>query len=434
MRLPRQRFRVTPYTNPLTGSRSWRVSGTKRDGSRIRENFSDPKDAQFRQVELEGEFLARQTETTLRATRLTDVQVRLAEMAFARLSDDSELPRAIDSWLRGGKQQAVGDSPRLDDAFEKYRAWLPTSGLRVLSQNNQQRRVNTFVNSVPNLRVCDFTHDVIEDFLTKRKVSPLTRDNDRRAISGFFSWCIERPRRWISANPCREIRIAKQEKEPPAVLTVEQCETLLRTAERFKDGKHAPFVAVALFAGLRPFEIVRLNWSAVNLKDREIRLEGVQTKTGRPRVVEICDALLAWLKAYKNRPFFVPGWLKDFRKIKESIGYGVKPELKPWVPDVLRHTAISHYFRNAGSYGKTAEQFGNSESIIKNHYQGRVSSDDTKAFYALRPANHNETHANKKPNRNRGGHKSSEVGTQGRRSARSDAASAPAALVAGSVS
>jgi hypothetical protein len=55
------------------------------------------------------------------------------------------------------------------------------------------------------------------------------------------------------------------------------------------------------------------------------------------------------------------------------------------VPDVLRHTAISHYFRATGSYGRTAEQFGNSESIIKKHYQSRVSSKDTKRFYALRP-------------------------------------------------
>ena len=51
----------------------------------------------------------------------------------------------------------------------------------------------------------------------------------------------------------------------------------------------------------------------------------------------------------------------------------------------MRHTAISHYFRATGSYGRTAEQFGNSESIIKKHYQSRVSSKETKRFYALRP-------------------------------------------------
>jgi len=51
----------------------------------------------------------------------------------------------------------------------------------------------------------------------------------------------------------------------------------------------------------------------------------------------------------------------------------------------MRHTAISHYFRKTGSYGFTAEQFGNSEAIIKNHYQGRVSSEESKAFYQIMP-------------------------------------------------
>ena len=52
----------------------------------------------------------------------------------------------------------------------------------------------------------------------------------------------------------------------------------------------------------------------------------------------------------------------------------------------MRHTAISFYFRNCGSYGQTAEQFGNSEAIIKAHYQGRVSTADAKKFFALKPS------------------------------------------------
>ena len=54
--------------------------------------------------------------------------------------------------------------------------------------------------------------------------------------------------------------------------------------------------------------------------------------------------------------------------------------------DVLRHTAVSHYFRHTGSYGQTAEQFGNSEAVIKKHYAARVSTEDTKAFYSILPA------------------------------------------------
>jgi hypothetical protein len=38
-----------------------------------------------------------------------------------------------------------------------------------------------------------------------------------------------------------------------------------------------------------------------------------------------------------------------------------------------------------GSYGLTAEQFGNSEAIIKAHCQGQVASEDTNRFHRLTP-------------------------------------------------
>jgi hypothetical protein len=100
--------------------------------------------------------------------------------------------------------------------------------------------------------------------------------------------------------------------------------------------------------------------------------------------------LRAWLSRYKGvDEIFRPAFKWELQQVRAGLGYGEptkeQPDLKPWVPDVLRHTAISHYFRVTGSYGRTAEQFGNSEGIIKKHYQSRVSSKDTKRFYALRP-------------------------------------------------
>ena len=128
-----------------------------------------------------------------------------------------------------------------------------------------------------------------------------------------------------------------------------------------------------------PTEAARLTWQNVNLNDRELRLEGTQTKTGRPRVIPICDTLAAWLKACEDKPFWPASAVNDWKTVRRKAGF------EKWCQDVLRHTAISHYFRRTGSYGQTAEQFGNSESIIKLHYQGRVTSQDTDRFYRLKP-------------------------------------------------
>jgi integrase len=242
-----------------------------------------------------------------------------------------------------------------------------------------------FGNGIGNFPVDEITPEIIEGFLGKLKVSPVTRDNYKRSISRFFAWCIERPRRWAIANPCNEISIDLGERHPPGILTLKQCEDLLQASER--EGV-VPYTAVCMFGGLRPFEAARLTWDNVNLEDKEIRLDPIQTKTKKGRVMAICPTLLAWLKAYKETPFYPTNCRAKFEAVKTAAGFGnpkVDPTRTKWTVDVLRHTAISHYFRLTGSYGQTAEQFGNSEAIIKAHYQGRVSTSDTKAFYSLKP-------------------------------------------------
>ena len=79
-------------------------------------------------------------------------------------------------------------------------------------------------------------------------------------------------------NPCREVKVQQGDDAPPAILTVDECKVLLRAAEKFEKGRLAPYVAVCLFGGLRPFEAARLTWDAVNLADGEIRLEGYKPR------------------------------------------------------------------------------------------------------------------------------------------------------------
>lgn len=374
------RFKILEFINPRTGTTSWRVSGIKRDGARIRDNFKDLQAAQVRQLELETEWLARESQPAIRATKLSETELRLAEAAFARLESPDEILPAVDSWLRQGKAQAVKESPKLDAAVEEFKKWLDaTEALRDHSKRNLRVRVDMFANSVGNVTVSTITPEFVEQYLDKRKGSGVTRDNDRRAISRLFSWCIERPRRWMASNPAREVKVERGEKPPPAILTVDQCESLLRAAERYERGKLAPYVALCLFAGLRPFEAARLEWQQVNLDDGEIRLEKTQTKTKTARTVTIHATLKAWLAKFKGKAFFPSNWRKDFDEVKR------RAKIAEWTPDILRHTAISHFFRDTGSYGRAAEQFGNSEAIIKAHYQGRVSSEDTARFYAIKP-------------------------------------------------
>lgn len=388
----KSRFRILPFTN-RAGSQSWRVTGIKRDGTRIRENYADQQSAQCRQIDLEAEFHARQsTDTGLRATKLTDTQVKIAEVAFVRLDSDEEMLSAVEYWLRHGRQQSVQQTVKLDEAIEQFTSWLEAQGpqdMRDATRHNLRKRVNLFANATPNHEVASITSDTVVKFLDSRNVSRRTKINDRLALSRFFSWCREKPRQWLAVNPAAKEGKSKRQPTPqPEILSLEECERLLRTAEKFKDGKLAPYVAVCLFEGLRPTEATLIRPDQFNLVDRELRIEADQTKTHRPRVVAISKTLAAWLKAYGCN-CHPANFTKDWRALRIAAGFGTpseeRPDLKPWVEDIMRHTSISHYFRSCGSYGLTAEWAGNSEKIIKDHYKGRVSTEDTKRFYALLP-------------------------------------------------
>lgn len=387
----KERFRVIEYDN-RGGSKSWRVTGIKRGGTRVRENYADVNEADARKSELMNEWLEVESDVALRKTSLTDEQLRLCEAGTLQLGEDwRKVIDAITYWQQHGKQRAALESPRLDDALEQYLEWLKASPFRDATKRHWRIRMTNFRDGMENIRVADIMGETIHNYLNKRNVSEVGRDTDRRAISRFFSWCIEPPRKWVATNPCRNLpRAQKGEAKPIEVLTLNQSRALLKAAPR--EGL-APYLAVCLFGGLRPFEAQRLTWQSVNLKDREIRLEPHQVKTGRKsgrgRTIAICDTLHAWLKKYEGKSFYPSNWRKKFDRVKRAAGFGTpdekKKHLKPWPADICRHTAISNYFRKTGSYGQTAEQFGNSECIIKSHYQGRVSSEDTKKFYQLRP-------------------------------------------------
>jgi hypothetical protein len=112
------RFKVIPFLNP-SGKRVWRVSGCKSDGSRIRENYRDENQAKCRHLDLEAEFLQQPREGSIRATKLSDEQMQLAELAILRLGEEwTHLVDAVDYWKRAGIQMPP-DSPRLHEAVDQ---------------------------------------------------------------------------------------------------------------------------------------------------------------------------------------------------------------------------------------------------------------------------------------------------------------------------
>lgn len=378
------RFKVTPFTN-ASGSRSFRVTGTRRNGERVRENYAAAADASARSAALNAEFFAGQSETMLRATRLSESQLGIAEKTFALVEDDRDVFKGVKYFLEHGKQADVAESPTADEAFDSFKDWLDGKAdstgnnicqLRPVTRRGHRQRVENFVNGLGLVRLSDISAEDIDKHLGKLPGGAVNKDGVKRSISKFFSWCIARPRQWRKDNPAALVKIDLPERGEPEILNVSQCEKLLRASE---NRGMAVYVAVSLFAGLRPWEVRRLTLNNINVEDNEIRVNGSTSKTGQSRIVPICPALAAWLKTYQGQPVFQSSFIVKVRAARAEAG------IKKWPKDVMRHTAVSMACRQQKSFIDVANMFGNSEQIIRAHYQSRVSTADAEKFFSIMP-------------------------------------------------
>jgi hypothetical protein len=92
--------------------------------------------------------------------------------------------------------------------------------------------------------------------------------------------------------------------------------------------------------------------------------------------------LLAWLRAYPLDRFPITcKTRKSFKKWRVEIGAKFKLG-----HDVLRHSAITYWVRKNKSIFDAAEQFGNSESVMRKHYKDNNRTDDeAEAFFEISP-------------------------------------------------
>jgi site-specific recombinase XerD len=396
LKLPRKSrsvgFRIVPFDN-RAGSRSWRVTGWV-NGKRIRVNFESESKALEHRRQLEADHLTTKPEPEeLRATTLSREQLTEAEAAWTRLmaadAGKGSLLASVEHWI---KAKAAGELTPVvvywEDAVKDFLAWIEiTPSLRPASRKNLRLRIQKFKLRVGHRPLHEIDADLVEKWIGGRKVSARSQQNDKLALSRFFSWCMDRPRRWIKSNPAAQVRIDLPEHGEPRILKNSQVKALLRAAQVHVAGhdkiagRLVPYLAASLWAGIRPEELARLNWEQVNLEDGTIRIRAGESKVGPGRVIEMSPNLVAWLKWCEARKLVCfKAVRKEFDAVREAAGL-----LKDWPEDGLRHTAISHHVRRHGSFALTALAMGNSESVIRKHYHARVTSTDMEEFFAMLP-------------------------------------------------
>jgi len=221
----------------------------------------------------------------------------------------------------------------------------------------------------------------VEHWLNGSGWAAKTRNSRLGYASSMFNWGITKG--LLAKNPCVGIERIKLVSDEIGTLKLGECEKLLSAAI---GTRLLPYVVFGMFCGIRRAELERLTWDSVNVSEATIILEAKNAKTRRRRVVDLCEAALAWLalvpaETMQAEVRIVPSDFKDiWREFREKAG------IAQWPNNALRHTFASMHYAWHQNENKLQAQMGHtSAKMLFENYRALVKKTEAEKFWALRP-------------------------------------------------
>lgn len=191
----------------------------------------------------------------------------------------------------------------------------------------------------------------------------------------------------IEANPLPKRKLPpREDAKRPTYLHPHEAHALYNAAEdHFK-----PALALALWGGLRPMEICRMDWANVNIKQQRIRIEAGMSKVRRGRIIENVPTILwAQLAIFeKSSGPFIPGSTdlsryEMWNKIRKRTADRVFIKLPP---NVFRHSFATFFTALTGNPAKTARVLGHTKlDKLAQYYDGLESYDQATDYFHPKP-------------------------------------------------
>jgi integrase len=304
-------------------------------------------------------FLADNKRDNLTQNKLAD---RLAEFGVS-------LDTVVTQWI-----EAFGNTSDIStaDALQECIIDKERTGKRERTTQQYQYTFDELKKHLPSkLALCRTAH--VEAWLHKAKWKPRTQKSQLSHAQAFFSWCVRKG--YLKKNPCEGTEPILVEHDVPGILTVEQAQKLMDVCHK-NVPKFLTYLALTLFAGIRPQEVFRMTWADVDLQQGHVSLTGPQTKTRARRIVTLTPNAIAWLKLGGDLP--PKNWQRNLNRVRDIAG------ITEWPHDAARHSYCSYSLPIHGAM-QTALNAGHSEDILFKHYREVVTKQEAEKFWQIFP-------------------------------------------------
>jgi integrase len=374
----------------------WRVRlGKKFTGGKARkENFPiNDLDAARKWIFGEGQkfgalptgVVALKTSAGTSAFAITSAQLTEAGDAFRRCSEvGMTLTAAVDFAIK--HNSPTGGKKSVTDAIEELIGEKRADGLRPIYTTKLKEKLLRFAKWLPaKTNINEVTFEKVKAFFKHVKLGPGGKAVQLRHMNVLFKWAVLNG--YAAANPCTKIVKPKVTLPPPSILRPNEALSLLNVAEAF-----TPYVAVGLFAGLRPHEAQRTCWEHIDFGNKHFDLPASITKEKKRRIIPFLGKIEAWLLPYRkdSGPIVPLNFRRRFWAVTERAGFRPSEENKKapgWPPDLLRHSFGSYFVAWEEDAGKTGLYMGHRDAnMLFDHYRAVIKNlADVEAYWNLHP-------------------------------------------------
>ena len=378
MTTTKSKIKLWPPIHALTyssGKTAWQVACMV-NGQRIRDAYPTKAEAETRAAEIRI-----QVENEGRAAFTMPAAVRVeAHKAVEKLAPHkATITEAVDFYVEHVLKYRT--APTVAEIVKRLVTEAEGNKRRDRTVKDLRLRLEQFAKTFGERQLASITREELAAWLKDPTLSARSRINYAVKASQLYNFAIRN--QWAEYNIAASIPRPTAEDAEPEIFTPEQAARLLEHAAEYD---LLPYVAIGLFAGLRSAELLRLDWSAVKLAERSIIIAAGVAKKRSRRVVEINDALAAWLPSCAKRKGMVVE-LPDQRTLYKRLAQlATAAGLEKWPDNGLRHSCASYSLALTGDAVRVAYQLGNSADMIHRHYKALVTAADAKRFWELRPA------------------------------------------------
>jgi integrase/recombinase XerD len=190
---------------------------------------------------------------------------------------------------------------------------------------------------------------------------------------------------WCDRNPATRLAMEKM-KWRRELLTNEQVKALLK-AVRQGYFDLLPYHLLCIFAGIRPEEVQRLDWTNVSLEEKHVEVPEESAKTDIRRFVEMEPLLVEWLNYYINRGGKTGGPITPAENLRKRLrAVRTLAKIEPWIQDAPRRTFASNWLAANHDVNRLNNLMGHtSPTMLFKHYNRAVTQKNAKAFWKIRP-------------------------------------------------